>query len=184
MLKNLHNSDFLKAVLGHHRDVSVSVPYCQLDIELFQKGSTLQIWTFYHCFVKPEPTRYLKLPNKQSVSFPLQNLYFGLWLRRWINCKFIVSLCVENLTIVNREDWLRKPANIKVENNGAVVYVRISLTVHNPLFFVHKLWLNKSMRCLYWSVSFKMIGMLLNVVHSQVQKKLTKTYNKGVYRVS
>ena len=27
--------------------------------------------------------------------------------------------------------------------------------------------------------NFKMIGMLLNVVHDQVQKKLTKTYNKG-----
>ena len=27
--------------------------------------------------------------------------------------------------------------------------------------------------------NFKMIGMLLNVVHGQVQKKLTKTYNKG-----
>ena len=35
--------------------------------------------------------------------------------------------------------WLGKPANIKVENNGAVVYVESSLTVHNPLFFVHKL---------------------------------------------
>ena len=41
--------------------------------------------------------------------------------------------------IVNRGDWLRKPANIKVENNGAVVYVESSLTVHNPLFLVHKL---------------------------------------------
>ena len=26
-------------------------------------------------------------------------------------------------------------ANFKVENNGAVVYVESSLTVHNPLFF-------------------------------------------------
>ena len=26
---------------------------------------------------------------------------------------------------------------------------------------------------------FKIIGMLLHVVHGQVQKKLTKTYNKG-----
>ena len=31
------------------------------------------------------------------------------------------------------------PANIKVENNGAVGYVGSSLTVHNPLFFVHRL---------------------------------------------
>ena len=50
-----------------------------------------------------------------------------------------------------------------VENNGAVVYVGRSLTVHyeNPLFFVHKLGLNKLMRCFYILVSkFKMIGML------------------------
>ena len=38
---------------------------------------------------------------------------------------------------------------------GAVVYVESSLTVHNPLFFVHKLWLNKLMWCFYWSVSLK-----------------------------
>ena len=43
------------------------------------------------------------------------------------------------LTIVSRGDWLGNPANIKVENNGAVGYVGSSLTVHNPLFFVHKL---------------------------------------------
>ena len=29
---------------------------------------------------------------------------------------------------------MKKPANFKVENNGAVVYVESSLTVHNPLF--------------------------------------------------
>ena len=28
--------------------------------------------------------------------------------------------------------------------------------------------------------NFKMIGMLLNVVHGQVQKKANKIYNKGV----
>ena len=41
--------------------------------------------------------------------------------------------------IVSRRDWLGKPANIKVENNGAVVYVGNSVTLHNPLIFVHKL---------------------------------------------
>jgi len=60
----------------------------------------------------------------------------------------------------------------KVENNGgAVVYVGSSLTAHNPLFFVHNSRLKKLMQCFYWSTGkFKMIGMLLNVVHSQVQK--------------
>ena len=44
-----------------------------------------------------------------------------------------------------------------VENNGAVVYVESSLTEHNenPLFFVHKLGLNKLTRCFCWSVSSK-----------------------------
>jgi len=44
-----------------------------------------------------------------------------------------------HLIIVSRGDWLGKPANIKVENNSAAVYVGSSLTVRNPLFFVHKL---------------------------------------------
>ena len=44
--------------------------------------------------------------------------------------------------IVRKGDWLGKLANIKVENNGAVVYIGSFLTVstvNNPLFFVHKL---------------------------------------------
>ena len=44
-----------------------------------------------------------------------------------------------DLNIVSGEDWLGKQANVKVENNSAVVYVGSSLTVHSPLFFVHKL---------------------------------------------
>ena len=82
------------------------------------------------------------------------------------------------LTIVSRGDWLGNPANIKVENNGAVGYVGSSLTVHNPLFFVHKLWLNKLMRCLYWSVSSKWWECYWTLCNVR-SKKLTKTYNKG-----
>ena len=41
------------------------------------------------------------------------------------------------------------------QRHGAVVYVGSSLTVHNHIFSVHKLWLNKLMQCLYWSVSSK-----------------------------
>ena len=59
--------------------------------------------------------------------------------------------------IVKREDWLGKPANMKVEKNGAVVYVGSSLTVHNSFVFVHNL-----------VSQFKMIGMRLNVVRVQV----------------
>ena len=62
-------------------------------------------------------------------------------------------------------------ARKQVENKGAVAYDESSLTVHNPLFFVQKLGLNKLMRGFYWSVSqFKMIGVLMNVVHGQVQR--------------
>ena len=38
--------------------------------------------------------------------------------------------------ILSRGDWLRKQTNIKVENNGAVVYVGSSSTVHNPFFLL------------------------------------------------
>ena len=40
--------------------------------------------------------------------------------------------------IVCKGDRLGNPAKIKDENNGAVVYVGSSLTVHNPLFSVHE----------------------------------------------
>ena len=52
-------------------------------------------------------------------------------------------------SIVSRGDWLGKPANFKVENSGTVGYVGSSLTPCNPLFFVHKLRLNKLMQCFY-----------------------------------
>jgi len=80
-------------------------------------------------------------------------LLFSLlfWPSRWRRrCRRLSSA----YDIVSRGVWF-KPANIKVENNGAVVYVGSSLTVHNPLFSVHKLWLNKLMQCFYWSESSK-----------------------------
>ena len=39
------------------------------------------------------------------------------------------------MQLVVRGDWLGKTANMKVANNGAVVYVGSFLTVHNPLVF-------------------------------------------------
>ena len=51
-----------------------------------------------------------------------------------------VNIIIQHVCIVSRGDCLGKPANIKVENNGAVVYVGSSLTVHNPLFFGHNLY--------------------------------------------
>ena len=84
-----------------------------------------------------------KVPTFKLYKLPT----FGAdgWL---IGVQFMVEF------IVIRGDLLGKPANIKVENNGAVVFVGSSLTVHNPLVFVHNL-----------VSKFKMIEMLLNVVH-------------------
>ena len=53
--------------------------------------------------------------------------------------KYGIPLSLIFETIVSRGDWLANPANITVENNGAVDYVGSSLTLHNPLFSVHKL---------------------------------------------
>ena len=79
-----------------------------------------------------------------------------MYKNAWYKCKIVVfftfftfsllsplSLLKLPYAIVSRGDWLWKPANIKVENNGDVGYVGGSLTMRNPLFFVHKFWLNK-----------------------------------------
>ena len=80
--------------------------------------------------------------------------------------------------IASRGDWLGNSANIKVENNSAVGYVGSSLTVHNPLFPVHKLWLHKLVQCFYWSVTSKWRNAIERCVWS-CPKTRTKTYNKG-----
>ena len=41
------------------------------------------------------------------------------------------------------------------QHNSAVAYAEHSLTMHNPLFSVHKFRLNKLMRCFYCPVSSK-----------------------------
>ena len=64
----------------------------------------------------------------------------------------------------------------------SVVYVERSLTMHNPLFFLHKLWLNKLMR------RFLLVDFVQNdgnaIEHcarsGHDQNKQTKTYNKEV----
>ena len=85
-----------------------------------------------------------------------------------------------NLLIVIREDWLWKTTNIKHKNNSATVYVGSSLKVHNRLFSVGKLRPNKLMQRFYWSVWskwWKCYWTLCTV-------RFTKTYIKGVWRVS
>ena len=54
---------------------------------------------------------------------------YSLWHLRNLSCEY--------------RDWLGHPTNIRVEYNAAVGYVGSSLTVHNLLIPVHKLWPNK-----------------------------------------
>ena len=89
----------------------------------------------------------------------------------WV-CEWNPVVWLFSVSHHSRGDWLGKPATIKGESNGAVGYVGSSLTVHNPLYFVHKFRLNKLMQCLILLVSiFKMIGMLLKFVHGRRSKK-------------
>ena len=82
--------------------------------------STCKVVVAFLTFSLLSPSSDLKVPN--------------IWLK--MACKVCQLVCT---TIVSRGDWLGKPPNIKVDNNGAVGYVGSSLTVHNPLIFVHKL---------------------------------------------
>ena len=70
-------------------------------------------------------------PSPSTVSFP----YFRLIELPLTPTFFDFP---KSSSIASRGDWLKNPSNNKVENNGAVVYVGSSLTVHNPLFSVHK----------------------------------------------
>ena len=116
-------------------------------------------WRIFICFLASRFScnffreRFLIRPKSDEIKWAI--ISFCCWLLT----DFISSLHFElsgvqfGLNVVSRGDWLGKPANIKVENNGAVVYVGSSLTVHNPLFFVNKLWPNRLMRCFYRSFS-------------------------------
>ena len=57
------------------------------------------------------------------------------WLLWWLQ-----HFCfVHGLGIVNRGDWLGRPANIKVTNKDVKIYVGRSTTLHNLLFSLHTL---------------------------------------------
>ena len=57
----------------------------------------------------------------------------------WLLQNLMTAMKAINNIIVSRGDWLGNSANIKVENIGAIGYGGSSLTMHNPLFSVHKL---------------------------------------------
>ena len=69
---------------------------------------------------------------------------------------------------MTRRDWKEKPANIKVENNGAVCW---KLPGSAQSFVFCSQIVTEQINAMFLLVSkLKMIGMLLNVVHAQVQK--------------
>ena len=69
----------------------------------------------------------------RSENRYLTQLLFIIFLPIFLVLRNIACISV-TAGIVSRGDWLGNPANIKVENNGAVGYVGSSLTLHNPLF--------------------------------------------------
>ena len=98
--------------------------------------------------------------NPFSVVVPRVNLTLIFTFDRLVNppwklvlipffCRLLWYVFELRRTMIIRGDWLWKPTNIKVENNGAVIYVGSSLTVHNPCFFVLKFWINKLIPCFY-----------------------------------
>ena len=72
--------------------------------------------------------------------------------------------------IVNGEDWLGSPANIKGTNKDAKIYVERSTTLHNLLFSPYALYMN------YVTNSFLLVSssvrskQLLCFVQGQGQK--------------
>ena len=82
--------------------------------------------------------------------------------------------------IVIRGDWLWKAANINDKNNSAAVYVGSTVKVHNPLFSVGKLLRNKLTQRFYRSIQSKWKEFFWTLCTF----RSTKTYNKGVWRVS
>ena len=69
---------------------------------------------------------------------------------------------------MTRGDWKGKPANIKVENNGAVCW---NLPDRAQSFVFCSQIVTEQINAMFPLVGrLKMIGMLLNVAHGQVQK--------------
>ena len=96
-----------------------------------------------------------------------------LWYT-WLKFKFSVSL-----NIVNRGDWLQRPANIKGANKDFKIYAERSMTVHNLLFFAHTLCMNyvtKTFLLVSSSVSSK---QQLCIVHGQDRKTEQKNTAKN-----
>ena len=73
-------------------------------------------------------------------------------------------------TIVNREDWLGSPANIKETNKDAKIYVGRSTTLHNLLFHAHTLCMSDVTNTFLLVTSSVRSKQLLCFVQGQDQK--------------
>ena len=86
----------------------------------------------------------------------------------------ILHDCMYETHLVNRTNSLWKAANIKDRNKGAAVYAESSLTVHNPSIFVEKLWRNKLLCDVFWSVRLKYRNAIEDCTPSCPQNHITK----------
>ena len=80
-----------------------------------------------------------------NITFGLKNWdSVGFWLKHFFG---FGSDFVSSHSTVIRVGWLWKVTSFKDKNSGAADPVGSSPNMHNPLFFVHKLWWNNLMRC-------------------------------------
>ena len=69
------------------------------------------------------------------ISFTITTIVLFFFKAEYTRYFLSILICKYNQCFSHRRGvWLGNPANIKVENNGAVGYVGSSPIVHNPLF--------------------------------------------------
>ena len=74
--------------------------------------------------------------EEEEVIYEWNHTYIFV-LRTWVRSEQVVKQC-----IVNRGKWLWSPANVKVANKEAKIYVGKSMTVHIFCFeLIHNAWI-------------------------------------------
>ena len=120
-----------------------------------------KVWPTFSSF-NALPAKVMKKISLFDIFITLQDIYVwanalsnDLSIELTWNSDILVTWALFLNLLLMFWAVIRMFNHIKVENNGVVVYVGSSLTAHNPLFFVHRLWLNKLMQCFFWSVTSK-----------------------------
>ena len=139
--------------------IFLNICYCFYAFRNCQKNCTLRTGMDGKLFNQTH------FPAKSNVIRSTRfSLSFSLLLCWWYSCTYSYTYKVQAENLIRRftntsptiresiGDWLWKTADIKIKknNNSAAVYVGSSLTVHNPLFFVHKLGRIKLTPCFCW----------------------------------